>query len=197
MTSSNPATAIATGVGLVFAGIFAGTSYGLTFWAVPALVLPSAAAITTSKSNSISSQSPASSPSHLVRQWRDIYIKGKAFGPVLAGIAAASWFYAASTFAKSTLGRNLHIAGALLFMSIAPYTLIVMARTNNELWRRAAVTDTGKELQEEELSVDKARAVNEYPSSDLLAWWAVLNFGRSLLPLAGAVCVAYGSLSSF
>ncbi|KAJ5556465.1 DUF1772-domain-containing protein [Penicillium frequentans] len=72
---------------------------------------------------------------------------------------------------------GLYLAAAVLTIGIVPYTLIFMVGTNNALMKKAESTsDADKEVP------------------DLIERWKTLNLGRSIFPLAGAICAVVATI---
>jgi len=65
------------------------------------------------------------------------------------------------------------VIAAGLVVSIAPFTFIVMSRTNNELRRRASAASNDEDAGP---LMDKQKgSVETYPTNDLVKWWSSLN----------------------
>lgn len=74
---------------------------------------------------------------------------------------------------------GLYIAAAALTVGIVPYTLVFMTGTNNALLKKAkaeSTSDADKEV------------------SGLIKQWNSLNLGRSVFPLAGAICAIVATI---
>ncbi|KAJ5635255.1 uncharacterized protein N7484_008568 [Penicillium longicatenatum] len=125
------------------------------------------------------------SPSLLAKQWKALFDIGKRKNPPIAAAAATSlaylaWsvrrgspLYKATTYSRS----GLYIAAAVLTVGIVPYTLILMDGTNHALLKKAQSTsDADKEV------------------SALVERWNSLNLGRSIFPLAGALCAVVATI---
>lgn len=132
-----------------------------------------------------SQQEDHSPPSLLAKQWAAIYETGKKKNPPIAAAVASSLAYLAwsvrqgGPLYKTTVysRSRLYIAAAALTIGIVPYTFIFMAGTNNTLLKKAESTS----------DADK-----EVPA--LVERWNSLNLGRSVFPLAGAICAVVATI---
>jgi hypothetical protein len=136
-----------------------------------------------------STSEPASSVSHLNRQWQEIYWRGHRVGPasaIFSGIVfgAASFLSYHSEAIKSS--RHLLFAAAGAFaMSAYPYTVFAMVPTNDELHRRGdAITEglAGK------------KDFDDGETAALLAKWVRLSKVRASLALIATVLGVTGLL---
>jgi uncharacterized membrane protein YjgN (DUF898 family) len=111
------------------------------------------------------------SPESTARIWADVYTRGAALMPKVALGVALAYGYAAFD-AHSSGGQWIgYAAAAGSLLTIVPFTLVVMMGTNNLLQKAAKEGSPGSDPQ-----------VNS-----LLDTWTLMNLGRSLFPLAGAV----------
>ncbi|KAJ5745384.1 DUF1772-domain-containing protein [Penicillium odoratum] len=125
------------------------------------------------------------SSSLLAKQWKALFENGKAKNPPIAAAVASSLVYLAWTVRQgSPLHKTavnsrsgLYLAAAMLTVSIVPYTIIFMSRTNNALLEKAdSTSDSDKDVPE------------------LVKRWNTLNMGRSIFPLGGAVFAVVATL---
>jgi hypothetical protein len=74
----------------------------------------------------------------------------------------------------------------MVTMSIVPWTLVMINKTNQKLMAHATRDDRGaaKELSEQEKA---RRAKDDAEVPELLRYWSALNLARSVFPLVGAV----------
>ncbi len=166
MASSADGVLLGSVVGLTSSAIFFGANLGITFIAVPVLLLPAAA--------STSSGIPATKPPHLARQWQALYDIGKKAGPFFALLATGSWLFAARQMPTGLESQQrLLVAAAGLSIAVVPFTSGVMKWTNDELTRRASVATRGEEGETK--AGAKKDTVEAYQTRDLLRWWAKLN----------------------
>ena len=132
----------------------------------------------------------------LVRQWRTMYLRGKSLAPPVAIVSSASFSYLAIKLYNAPLSVNhprgeLYTLAAVMTVSILPYTLLVMKNVNAKLLAKA----------EEMESLDAKDKVTEVglpqgeTAKELLDWWGVLNLGRAVFPLLGAVLGIWASLA--
>ncbi|KAJ5113388.1 DUF1772-domain-containing protein [Penicillium angulare] len=115
----------------------------------------------------------------LAKQWRGLFEKGRSTNPPIAAGTASSLIYLAwavrrgsPLYKSAAYSRSgLYIAAAILTVGIVPFTFVFMDPTNDVL-------------------IEKARSTSDSDPevSELIKRWTRLNFGRSLLPLAAAVC---------
>lgn len=116
-------------------------------------------------------------PQMLAQQWAGIYNRGKVLGPQAAVISLLGYGYLMYDRSRQSRGWGKYAGAAALSLGIIPFTGILMAETNRALLA-AAAGGPGASLSSE--------AVRE-----LLGRWGVLNFVRSLFPLAGALLAVY------
>ncbi|KAI5458080.1 hypothetical protein BGZ63DRAFT_363440 [Mariannaea sp. PMI_226] len=143
-------TLLAIATGIVGSAWSSGSIASISLIGVPgALLAPSSAAATI---------------------WAEFFARGIALMPKIAATAAVSYLYAAYDARSRGDSWKGFVAGAVLTISIVPYTQIFMSGTNALLHAAANGTSSA--------GVDEVRS--------LIGKWASLNLGRSLLPLAGA-----------
>lgn len=132
----------------------------------------------------------------LVRQWRTMYLRGWSVAPPIAVVSSASYGYLAMKLYNAPLSVNhprgeLYALAALLTGSVMPYTLFVMKDVNAKLMAKAEETERLDAKDEvTEIKTPKGESAKE-----LVDWWAVLNLGRAVFPLLGAVLGAWASLA--
>lgn len=173
---------LASTLGIASSAMFVGANLGISYISVPALLLPlpptplpsPANAHNTSSPTVTSVEKPATKPSHLARQWQDMYKKGARAGPAASFLSSGCWLFAIRQLpAGARLEQRLLLVAAGLSLAIVPFTLGVMKRTNGELLRRAEAATRG---EEENSKADAQKGtVESYPIHDLLRWWATLN----------------------
>ena len=187
MASIPPRFLLATSTSLALTGSFVGVSWGLTYIALPALLV-SAPKPSAPNAKPSSSLQPLTTSDHLARQYQRIFDVGAAVGPVVGALSAASFIYASRMLpANATVPKSLFIAAAVLNVAVAPFTAIAMRRTNNELQRRSREASAGKD---ESLSRKDAKAgtVESYKTPELIEWWGVLNAMRGWIQIAAFAC---------
>ncbi|KAF8229399.1 hypothetical protein L208DRAFT_1439257, partial [Tricholoma matsutake] len=109
-----------------------------------------------------------STPSLACQQWKRMYSLGKAISPPLALISAGSfWWVWMST------GEVAYIVATGLAVSIVPWALIVMKRTNDSVATFDGHTNDG--------------GVEAIAVKKLLDRWALMNFIRALFPFVGGI----------
>jgi hypothetical protein len=131
----------------------------------------------------------------MLRQWKNLYESGKATMPPMSLLTTAIIGYLAYD-AKGRPGAlgdkwKLYALASALNIAMVPYTLTVMASTNNKLLTKAG------EIGELKLDEDMPLAVGvdgETPHQ-LVDKWATLNVGRALLLGAAAALTAWTTLA--
>ncbi|KAL8963520.1 MAG: hypothetical protein Q9193_000236 [Seirophora villosa] len=127
----------------------------------------------------------------LVREWHTTYGRGAAASPALAMLSTLSYLYLSYnlSFTLNHHKAEVYALAAIATGSIVPFTLIVMKTVNGKLYRKVEKSkglDRSEEMSE---SQDKKGE----KSQELLDRWAMLNFGRGLLPFTGACLGFYAS----
>ncbi len=187
MASLPPTFLIATSTSLALTGSFIGVAWGLTYIALPGLLV-SAPKPNAQNAKPSSSLQPLTGSDHLARQYERIYDIGAAVGPVVAVLSASSFIYASRLLpANAGVARSLFIAAAVLNVAVAPFTLTVMAKTNNELHRRSREAGAGRD---ESLGRKDAKAgsVESYKTPELMEWWGFLNALRGWIQVGAFAC---------
>ena len=117
-----------------------------------------------------------SDPTHLLRQWVRLYHYGHIYMPAVC--IATCGLYGYTAISKSASNRkqwrNYTVAGATT-IAMVPFTWVVMAPTNKDLFRLEALATASTSVAE--LSVVQ----------ELVARWARLHVVRSIFPLVGAI----------
>ncbi|KAJ5894974.1 hypothetical protein N7495_006665 [Penicillium taxi] len=120
----------------------------------------------------------------LAQQWSCLYATGKARAPPIAVTVAASFLYMAWSvragthfFKNARVSRSaLYSVAACFVVGIVPFTLVMMASTNNALLGLPVAPLADSSVLE------------------LMEKWTSLNRARSCLPLIGGVCGIVASL---
>lgn len=157
-------------------------------------------------------ETPGTLADHLTHQWLDFYDRGHKIFPAIAGFASLAnvyVFWVLRTIPTQTPAvgisslANRYLLAAATAMSIAPWTLLAMLKTNKKL-DSFAVSDSDEQEVEGDQDIilgtqeqtKQAQADSEVPG--LLKRWAKLNMVRAMFPLLGAMisfhathCVAY------
>ncbi|PGG98271.1 hypothetical protein GX51_06919 [Blastomyces parvus] len=139
-----------------------------------------------------SAQESNLSPSTLAKLWRNVYNLGSKQNPPIALTTAAAFFYLAwSVRAGTALFRHtaqntasLYCAAGVLTLTIVPWTLVAMTKTNGMLLEKA------KAVESEPTVKVGAREETER----LVRRWIGLNGVRSLFPLAGVLVGLFAAL---
>lgn len=125
---------------------------------------------------------PASSVSHLNRQWQEIYFRGHRVGPSLA-IIGGTVFSTASYLVDQGFVKQVFAAATVSSFAIVPYTLLFMLSTNDELHRRSFA------IVKDPLA---SKNMDEAETAALLSKWVALNKIRANIPLLSACLGAIG-----
>ncbi|CAI7628652.1 unnamed protein product [Penicillium pancosmium] len=116
----------------------------------------------------------------LAKQWRNLFENGKSKNPPVAvGVTSAFIYLAwsvrsgAPLFKKTPISRSvLFSAAAALTISIVPFTLVAMSKTNNKLLEKSELT----------------KEASDADTVELVERWTTLNQIRGVLPLIGGLC---------
>ena len=114
-----------------------------------------------------------SDPTQLLRQWARMYHYGSIYAPALSIAACGLYGYLALRKDRNSQQRRSFISAAVATAAIIPFTLIVMAPTNNTLHSLEVSAVSG--TAEPELSVVQ----------NLVVRWAWLHLARSIFPFVG------------
>jgi Domain of unknown function (DUF1772) len=200
---STPSLLVATSLGIGFSGFFAGANFGLSYIAIPGLLLPAAG----SRDQGNPSPTPATPSSQLARQWRLVFHSGKAVLPWFALASSACFAYVAWSLPVTSpsiveSSRNLRtlkwvfVVAASLAILIAPWTFTVMKHTNAALQKRAKQADaTAEKGIADGLEVDlkgNERGIESKTTEELIRHWSFLNFIRASLPFTAILTVLAG-----
>ncbi|KAL4784880.1 hypothetical protein BJX76DRAFT_356617 [Aspergillus varians] len=120
-------------------------------------------------------------PGHLLRHWSRIFYNGHVKGPGICLTTTA--LYGIATITKYSTGEpwGIFAAAGLTTVGMVPFTLTVMARTNNALF-----------LLEGEVQKGNTPAWSD--AERLVQRWNRFNAARALFPLIGAVLGLLGTL---
>ena len=129
----------------------------------------------------------------MVRQWRVSFDRGKLLNPGIALVSIFSYAYLSYTF-YGTLNHpkaEMYGLSALATFGIWPYTIFGMLPTNRKLHKKH---DEMKGLDVGEKATEVGLAKGE-STKELVDKWGVLNVGRGLFPLLGAVLGLWTTLA--
>ncbi|KAJ5976097.1 hypothetical protein N7481_009804 [Penicillium waksmanii] len=183
---------IAQAIGTIGCAAAAGGIATLSIACIPNLTLP---ARRPAKSSRSFYETPGNLAAHLSHQWLDFYDRGHKIFPSVAGLSSLANIYVfwalrdTPTEAVSSVANHYLLAAAVA-MSIAPWTVLAMLKTNKTLDSYAASDDEGgaedvkDTITSTEEQAKRSQADNEVPR--LLKKWAKLNLVRSIFPLLGA-----------
>jgi hypothetical protein len=139
------------------------------------------------RNNPPSSPNRTSAERHALSIFREIYQCGKENAPPIALVSAGlslingyQLYCSAGSFVRPA---QLAVAAAVLNMAIVPFTLFVIAPTNNLLFAREEAWRT----ENEEVKAKMVKNQSGLTTEALLNRWRVQNWVRSLFPLIGAV----------
>ncbi|CEJ62823.1 hypothetical protein PMG11_11309 [Penicillium brasilianum] len=128
---------------------------------------------------------PASSVSHLNRQWQEIYFRGHRVGPALA-IIGGTVFSTAAYLADQGFVKQVFAAATVSSFAIVPYTLLFMLSTNDELHRRSFA------IVKDPLA---SKNMDESETAALLSKWLALNKIRANIALLSACLGTIGIIA--
>lgn len=119
------------------------------------------------------------------RQFTRLYYLGAQTAPPLGAVSTAiSGYLAYAFYSRGTTLKDAglavrqpgwYVASAVLTIAIVPWTIALMARTNNALIARGGKED------------GQPGSIGPDALNGLLDRWGWLNIGRAMLPLAGTV----------
>jgi len=186
MSTPTPYIFAATTLGIALSSCFAAGGLTLSYITVPSLLLPSPSTPQLLK--------PYTPALQLARQWRSVFLTGRAAG-IPCALGSAVLFAYTAYYLPENLQTPTYLYGtaSALCISVIPYTLIVMESTNAALMDRAAEGDAIEELNVDdvtEVGMPAAAGVQGMRTEDLLRRWALLNTTRSCISLLGILCVA-------
>ena len=97
--------------------------------------------------------------------------------PTLVVLTSSAYFYLAYKLSNWSTGlTRKYIAAGLFTLGIVPYTLMVMAKTNEQLSAKAVDVPT-----------EKSEIADGPEVKELVNSWIKMNFVRGMLPLLGTV----------
>ena len=184
-------TLVATALGITFSAMFTGGGLALTNIALPALLLPAAGTPLLAPAPATKSTKPATTATHLARQWQTVFNAGMVMMGALAGTSALSFLYCLSIIPQTARTRQYYyIAAAVLAAMPGPFTWWVMKYTNSELHRRAtrAEEEGIGDVTYPDLVEGMQGGVEGYKIEELVTWWGQLNLMRASLPAMAALC---------
>jgi hypothetical protein len=139
------------------------------------------------RANPPSSPNRIAAETHALSIFREIYQCGKENAPPIALISASlsllNGFRLYSAEGSFVRPAQLAIAAAVLNMAIVPFTLFVIAPTNELLFAREKAWKDGNE----EMKAKVVKSQRELTTEGLMNTWRMQNWIRSLFPLLGAV----------
>ena len=121
---------------------------------------------------------------NLLRQWARLYHYGHKYMPAVSVSATSLYGYGA--LRKRASHRKqwlLYAAAGATTITMVPFTWVMMATTNEHLFRLKGVASTGT-----------ASAVELRTVQELVVKWAWLHVVRSVFPLVGAILGLVGVL---
>ncbi|KAJ6079136.1 hypothetical protein N7467_008889 [Penicillium canescens] len=197
---------IAQAIGTIGCAVAAGGIATLSIISIPNLALPPRHPTNKTLTQDTTPGTPAA---HLTHQWLDIYDRGKKIFPGLAGTASLAnlytmWALRDSLAPAPIIGSSwstVYLIAVVVTIGIAPFTLIVMGKTNGRL-REHAVRGDGAEVEGTEGMVVGAKEEAKWGKEDgevpaLLRKWAQLNLIRAGFPLIGAGIGFYAAVNSW
>ncbi|MCJ1298268.1 hypothetical protein MMC08_001057 [Hypocenomyce scalaris] len=124
-----------------------------------------------------------------------MFLRGKSAAPPVAAISSVAYGYLAIKLHNAPLSTEhprgeLYALAAALTLCIIPYTLLVMKNVNAKLMAKAeGMKNLDVKDEVTEVGLPKGESAKE-----LLDWWGVVNLGRGVFPLLGAVVGIWTSL---
>ena len=128
-----------------------------------------------------------------VRQWKVSFDRGKIINPALALVSAISYIYLSYRL-YGTLNHpkaEMYGLSAMAPLVIFPYTIFGMMSTNRKLLKKH---DEMKGLDVGEKATEVGLAKGE-STKELIDRWGMLNLGRGMFPLVGAVLGLWATLA--
>lgn len=157
-----------------FVGILSATAFGCANLALSYIAVPCILDVPGHKAFKEDSEIAK----RLAYQWQKVYNRGHKVGPASAVVSVGAFILAgAGTPQHDTKPRAYLFAAASFAALIIPFTLTIMARTNNELHLRADTVNAGT-----------YQHVDNPSTSDLITKWAGFNGARALFSIIGAGC---------
>ncbi|KAL1860942.1 hypothetical protein Plec18167_003777 [Paecilomyces lecythidis] len=170
--------------GILGSALAAGFNISTTYLTIPIIITPA----------------PGLKPhaSTLALQWKTLYDRGKiAVIPLGMGSAASFALRALLEFKNPSTGPNvaskdsigsLFVVAAILAVSFAPYTQIIMGGVNEALWQRAIVAAASSGTSDEQK--------DENTVQELIQRWSRLNLFRGIILLGAAVVGSWASFAA-
>jgi hypothetical protein len=116
----------------------------------------------------------AAVPQSSAKIWAELYKRGAASMPKFAVGTALAYLVAAYDSYGNGRAWGSYLGAAAFTLSIVPFTLTIMKKTNGQLHKEAK-----EDSEQTEVSVARVKG--------LLDWWIILNLIRGSLPLAGTI----------
>lgn len=129
----------------------------------------------------------------MARQWQASFNRGKIINPAIAILSSLTYGFLSYKL-YGTLNHykaEFYALSAALVLGIWPWTLLVMWPTNEKLFKKY---EEMKNLSVQEKATEVG-LVNGESTKELVDRWGMLNIGRGLLPLVGAVLGTWATLS--
>ena len=129
----------------------------------------------------------------LVRQWQLSYDVGKIMNPAIAIVSAISYGYLSYKLYGGLNHPKAEMYGlsALVSFGVVPYTMLVMLSTNQKLFKKH---DEMKAMDVGEKATEVGLAKGE-STKELVDRWGMMNVGRGMFPLVGAVLGLWATLA--
>jgi hypothetical protein len=112
-------------------------------------------------------------PTHLLRQWTCVYHYGHIYMPALCVATCGLYGYTALSKHLNRKPWLIFIVAGAVTMAMVPFTWVMMAPTNNALFRLEA------------LATASTSAADLSAVQEIVVRWSWLHIVRSLFPLAG------------
>lgn len=164
---------IAQTVGITASAFCSGSILSLSFLAVPAWLLAPAPL--------------------LVRQWQRSFDRGKIMNPAIAILSSLSYGFLSYKLYGGLNHPKAEMYGlaAVMPFAVVPYTMLVMMSTNQKLFEKH---DEMKGMEVGEKATEVGLAEGE-STKELVDRWGMMNLGRGMFPLVGAVLGLWTTLA--
>ncbi|KAJ5774334.1 hypothetical protein N7457_009230 [Penicillium paradoxum] len=198
---------IAQAIGTIGCAIAAGGIATLSIISIPTLLVP---ARRPANATLPAQDTPGTPATHLTHQWFNLYDRGHLIFPGTAVVSSLANLYVlwelrdSPTPAPDLLGGSWSTSYMLAIgftMSIVPFTLALMRKTNDKLMAHAKRDDAANAEGTKEMVVSPQETAKRAREDDevlgLLQYWSKLNLIRASLPLMGAGIGFYAAVSSW
>ncbi|OQD86420.1 hypothetical protein PENSOL_c089G02708 [Penicillium solitum] len=198
---------IAQAIGTLGCAVAASGIATLSIMSIPNIILP---ARRPPSATLPFQDTPGTPTAHLTHQWLDLYDRGSKIFPGISAVSSLANLYALWALRDSpapapdifgSSWSTCYLLAVGVTMSIAPFTVTAMKKTNAKLKAHAKRDDAADAEGTEGMVVspeEKAkRARDDSEVVELLQHWSQLNLIRAAFPLVGAGIGFYAAVSSW